>query len=65
MGLRETITSYHNDGTDYINDSLERKVHDAIATYLGPFDRRNLAALAAITAVVEWIDTLEGDNDES
>ena len=51
----DTITSYHEDGTDYINDELRAKVHAAIERYVGPMDERNLAAVAAISAVREWL----------
>ncbi len=55
MDARTAVTAHHPDGTDYIDDRLERSVHRAITRY-AVVPENSLAALAAINEVVDWID---------
>ena len=54
--LRQIITSYHSDGTDYINDDLESAVFAAISPQHVFLNQRSLAPLAAILAVLDWVE---------
>ena len=54
--IRKAVTSYHEDGTDYINDELERRILRAISPRYADLPENSLAALAAISALVDWIE---------
>ena len=56
---KDTITTHHDNGDDYINEALEEKVRQAIEHYTGPLGKRNLAPIAAINVVREWLVKVE------
>ena len=53
---RDVITAHHDDGTDYINEELERRVFDAISPRYAFLAPNSLAPIAAIRVVLDWLN---------
>jgi len=52
----EWYQKVHTDGTDYTNDDLEQAIKTAVERYRLDDPARSLLGVAAVSAVVEWME---------